>query len=106
LAKEIESGKTTSLDTKANEQNRYWFNIPGKICDSLSNMFRQTSLMLGAEPTAAELFEKAAKYAEKLKLDLEKERGKAINPAAIKHSRKSAVDLINRGENTSKTRTL
>ena len=76
LGKEIEKSNN-SLDKKT--KDRYWFNIPDKICDYLASMFRNVSLIMGAEPTAKELFEKAAKYSENVKLNLEKSRNSLAN---------------------------
>ncbi len=74
LAQEMDKPYKHSLEIKTEGKNRSGFDFPGKICDSLSHICHKASLILKTEFIAAELFKKSAKYGEKLKLNLEKQR--------------------------------
>ena len=71
-----------SLNQKTEE--RSWFNFPGKICDSLTKMFRDAALLMGAEPNAKELFEKAANYSQQAKNNIEKTKNISKELASLK----------------------
>ena len=64
-----------SISDKLAKKERSWFNIPGKLYDSFADMFHKAALMMGkVEPTAAEIFEEAAKYSNDMKQKIEKQQ--------------------------------
>lgn len=82
---------------------RNWFDFAGKIYDGAASIFRQVSLMLGAEKTAVELFDLAAKYSIKLKNELEIEQQKNRNFSSkgafgdlVEEARKSKYEWVNK----------
>ena len=74
------------------KKERSWFNFPGKICDSLTKIFRDAALLMGAEPNAKELFEKAAKYSQQAKDNIEKTKNISKELALLKIE--APVDVV------------
>lgn len=103
LVAEIKDGRNSISDELAKKE-RSWFNIPGKLYDSFSGMFHKAALMMGKiEPTAAEVFEEAAKYSNDMKQKIEKQqaidnkraRGKGPLASLINHSRGFRSGIVN-----------
>lgn len=103
LVAEIKEGQN-SISNELTKKERSWFNIPGKLYDSFSGMFHKAALMMGKiEPTAAEVFEEAAKYSNDMKQKIEKQhaidnkraRGKGPLASLINHSRGFRSGIVN-----------
>ena len=73
LVEEIKLNQN-SIDSLLKKE-RSWFNIPGKLYDSFAGMFHKVALIMGTiKPTAAEIFEEAAKYSNDMKQKIEKQQ--------------------------------
>lgn len=97
----IEKDPDSKEIDKLIDKKRSWYNVAGKIYDSLAVVFREVSLLLGAEKNAKELFESLAKTAlnEKNLIDKDNKRKNNIMENSISKNSKSYEELYKEYKN-------